>query len=172
MLTEIQLMEMHDNVALGAAIDEFDFARKQTTDEDVADRGEGAEGRVYLYRGAVLSGDRPAYLSALGAGLCSRSQGTAHAMPQTLASKIQALRVGPAGFAALPGEIFVEIGLAVKAGSPFAPQFVMSLANDYLGYVATDEQLALGAYETWPSRSAIGGPGHWPGFGDHGSCAA
>ena len=69
------------------------------------------------------------------------------------------MRVGPAGFAALPGEIFVEIGLAVKAGSPFTPQFVMSLANDYLGYVATDEQLALGAYETWPSRSAIGGPG-------------
>ena len=34
-LTEIQLMEMHDHVALGAAIGEFDFARKQTTDEDV-----------------------------------------------------------------------------------------------------------------------------------------
>ncbi|MDE2841577.1 MAG: hypothetical protein OXM03_13200, partial [Chloroflexota bacterium] len=82
-----------------------------------------------------------------------------HTMPETLTSTIQALRVGPAGFAALPGEIFVEIGLAVKAGSPFAPQFVLSLANDYLGYVATDEQLALGAYETWPSRSAIGGPG-------------
>ena len=92
-----------------------------------------------------------------------------HALPQTLTSKIQALRVGPAGFAALPGEIFVEIGLAVKAGSPFAPQFVMSLANDYLGYVATDEQLALGAYETWPSRSAIGGPGIGRGYGDHGA---
>ena len=78
-LTEIQLMQMHDHVALGAAIDEFDFARKQTTDEDVSDRGEGAEGRVCLYRGAVLSGNRPAHLSALGTSLCSRSQGTARA---------------------------------------------------------------------------------------------
>ncbi len=157
-LTEIQLMEVHDEVALGATVGEFAFARKQTTDYDVAIADkvlsgsyEYAEGPFSAVTGQpIYPGWAPAY---------AREVKALHTMPPILTSTIQALRVGPAGFAALPGEIFVEIGLAVKAGSPFAPQFVMSLANDYLGYVATDEQLALGAYETWPSRSAIGGPG-------------
>ena len=157
-LTEIQLMEMHDHVALGAAIDEFDFARKQTTDEDVAIAEKVLRGE-YTYTEGPFSAVTGQPIYPHWAPAYAREVKVLHALPQTLTSKIQALRVGPAGFAALPGEIFVEIGLAVKAGSPFAPQFVMSLANDYLGYVATDEQLALGAYETWPSRSAIGGPG-------------
>lgn len=157
-LTEIQLMEMHDHVALGAAAGAFEFPRKQTTDADVAiadkvlsGKYEYAEGPFSAVTGQpIYPGWAPAYAREIKA---------LHAMPETLTSTVQAIRVGPAGFAALPGEIFVEIGLAVKAGSTFTPQFVMSLANDYLGYVATDEQLALGAYETWPSRSAIGGPG-------------
>ncbi len=157
-LTEIQLMNMHDEVALGAAVCEFAFARKQTTDEDVAIADkvlsgdyEYSEGPFSAVTGQpIYPGWAPAY---------AREIKVLHTMPKTLTSTVQALRVGPAGFAALPGEIFVEIGLAVKTGSPFRPQFVMSLADNYLGYVATDEQLALGAYETWPSRSAIGGPG-------------
>ena len=157
-LTEIQLTEMHDHVSLGAAVGEFTFPRKQTTAEDVAIADKVLSGDYTYTEGPfsavtgqpIYPGWAPAY---------AREVKVLHTMPQTLTSTIQALRVGPAGFAALPGEIFVEIGLAVKAGSPFVPQFVMSLANDYLGYVATDEQLALGAYESWPSRSAIGGPG-------------
>lgn len=157
-LSEIQLLEMHDRVDLAAAVAEFSFPRKQTTTEDtaIADKILGGdyaytEGQFSAVTGQpIYPGWAPAY---------AREIKVLHAMPSTLTSTVQALRVGPAGFAALPGEIFVEIGLAVKAGSAFAPQFIMSLANDYLGYVATDEQLALGAYETWPSRSAIGGPG-------------
>ncbi len=157
-LTEIQLMEMHDHAALGAAVGAFDFARKQTTDADVAVADQVLSGN-YEYTEGPFSAVTGQPIYPRWAPAYAREIKVLHAMPQTLTSTVQALRVGPAGFAALPGEIFVEIGLAVKAGSPFAPQFVMSLANDYLGYVASDEQLALGAYETWPSRSAIGGPG-------------
>jgi len=157
-LTEIQLMEMHDHVELQAMVGGFSFPRKQTTDDDVMVADKVLSGHYAYTEGPfsavtgqpIYPGWAPAY---------AREIKVLHTMPETLTSTIQALRVGPAGFAALPGEIFVEIGLAVKAGSPFAPQFVLSLANGYLGYVATDEQLALGAYETWPSRSAIGGPG-------------
>lgn len=157
-LSEIQLLEMHDHVALAAAVGEFAFPRKQTTDEDVAIAEKVLSGEYEYSEGPfsavteqpIYPGWAPAYAREIKA---------LHAMPETLTSTIQAIRVGPAGFAALPGEMFVEIGLAVKQGSSFVPQFIMSLANDYLGYVATDEQLALGAYETWPSRSAIGGPG-------------
>lgn len=157
-LTEIQLMELHDHVTLGAAVGEFAFARKQTTDGDVAIADKILSGG-YEYAEGPFSAVTGQPIYPRWAPAYAREIKVLHTMPQTLTSTVQALRVGPAGFAALPGEIFVEIGLAVKGGSPFSPQFVMSLANDYLGYVATDEQLALGAYETWPSRSAIGGPG-------------
>ena len=157
-LTEIQLMEMHDHMELGAAVGEFSFPRKQTTEADVA-IAEKVLSADYTYTEGPFSAVTGQPIYPRWAPAYAREIKVLHTMPQTLTSTVQALRVGPAGFAALPGEIFVEIGLAVKAGSPFAPQFVMSLANDYLGYVASDEQLALGAYETWPSRSAIGGPG-------------
>lgn len=157
-LTEIQLMEMHDHVALGAAAGAFELPRKQTTDEDVAIADKVLSGD-YEYTEGPFSAVTGQPIYPRWAPAYAREIKVLHNMPQTLTSTIQALRVGPAGFAALPGEIFVEIGLAIKAGSTFTPQFVMSLANDYLGYLATDEQLALGAYETWPSRSAIGGPG-------------
>jgi hypothetical protein len=56
----------------------------------------------------------------------------------------------------LPGEIFVELGLAIKARSPFQTTLVGSLANDYIGYVPTRRaQLEEGGYETWAARSAL-----------------
>lgn len=157
-LTEIQLMEMRDHVELQAAVGEFSFPRKQTTDEDVAIADRVLSGN-YAYTEGPFSAVTGQPIYPHWAPAYAREIKVLHTMPRTLTSTIQAVQVGPAGFVALPGEIFVEIGLAIKAGSPHTPQFVVSLANDYLGYVATDEQLALGAYETWPSRSAIGGPG-------------
>ncbi|MCY4437369.1 MAG: neutral/alkaline non-lysosomal ceramidase N-terminal domain-containing protein [Chloroflexi bacterium] len=157
-LTEIQLMQMHDHVALGAAVSAFDFPRKQTTDQDVAIAEKVLSGN-FAYAEGPFSAVPGQPIYPRWAAAYAREVKVLHTMPQVLTSTLQAFRVGPAGFAALPGEIFVEVGLAIKESTPFAPQFVLGLANDYLGYVATDEQLALGAYETWPSRSAIGGPG-------------
>lgn len=61
---------------------------------------------------------------------------------------LQALRIGDAGIASLPGEVFCEIGLDIKAGSPFERTFVVGIANGSVGYIATDEALAQGSYET------------------------
>lgn len=52
---------------------------------------------------------------------------------------IQAIRIGNVCIYALPGEIFVNLGLHLKKESPFADCFVIENANDYCGYVPTKE---------------------------------
>jgi len=76
------------------------------------------------------------------------------AFPPKVSLKLQALRVGDLGIAAIPCEVFAETGLAIKEASPLEPTFVISLANGYNGYLPTARQHELGGYETWPARSS------------------
>lgn len=67
--------------------------------------------------------------------------------------ELQAIRIGDIAISALPSETFVEIGLAIKEGSPFENNFVVELANGCLGYVSTPAALAQqGGYETRLSK--------------------
>jgi neutral ceramidase len=75
--------------------------------------------------------------------------------PPDIAIPIQALRVGDVGIAAIPTEVFVEIGLEIKKRSPFRPSLVISLANGAYGYLPTPEQHKLGGYETWLGTSRL-----------------
>lgn len=82
------------------------------------------------------------------------------AMPARLETELQVLRVGGCALAALPGEIFVELGLALKQASPFRGDdrttLLVSLANDYVGYTGTRRAIAEeGSYETWAARTAL-----------------
>lgn len=74
--------------------------------------------------------------------------------PDTVKIKVQAMRVGELGIAAIPCETFTQIGLDIKANSPLKPTFTVSLANGYNGYLPTPEQHKLGGYETWRARSS------------------
>lgn len=74
--------------------------------------------------------------------------------PKQVPLIIQAFRLGDLAIAAAPCEIFVEIGLDIKAKSPFKPTFTTSLANGYNGYLPTPEHHKLGGYETWRARSS------------------
>ena len=56
----------------------------------------------------------------------------------------------------MPGEIFVEHGRSLKAGSPFAHTILAELANDALGYVPDRKAYPQGAYEVVSTRV---GPG-------------
>ena len=67
---------------------------------------------------------------------------------------LQTFRIGDLGIAAIPCEVFVEIGLELKQKSPFQPMFTIELANGYNGYLPTPAQHALGGYETWRARSS------------------
>jgi len=72
----------------------------------------------------------------------------------TVSLKLQAVRIGGLGIAAIPCEVFAETGLAIKQSSPLKPTFVIELANGYNGYLPTPQQHAWGGYETWPARSS------------------
>jgi hypothetical protein len=75
--------------------------------------------------------------------------------PDAVTVPLQVLRVGDMALAAIPCEVFTEIGLSVKKNSPFKPTCVVSLANGYFGYLPTPAQHALGGYETWRARSSF-----------------
>ncbi|MGY8687808.1 MAG: hypothetical protein ACKVHP_08750, partial [Verrucomicrobiales bacterium] len=67
---------------------------------------------------------------------------------------LQAIRVGELGIAAMPNEVYGLTGLKLKAGSPLATTFNVSLGNGAAGYIPPPEQHALGGYNAWPARTA------------------
>jgi len=77
---------------------------------------------------------------------------------ETLPMTVQVFRIGEeVAVVALPGEVFVDLGLAIKKASPFATTMVVELAHDAPGYVPTKKAFAEGSYETVNSRVQPGG---------------
>ena len=74
--------------------------------------------------------------------------------PDQVPCKLQVHRIGGLTIASIPCEVFVEIGLDLKASKPLAQHFTISLANGYNGYLPTPEHHKLGGYETWRARSS------------------
>jgi hypothetical protein len=71
--------------------------------------------------------------------------------------EVQAVALGPdVAWISLPGEIFVELGLALKKRSPFPRTFIVELANDHLGYIPDRRSYAEGNYEAESARCAPG----------------
>jgi neutral ceramidase len=56
----------------------------------------------------------------------------------------------------LPGEIFVELGLAIKEASPFKHTIIAELANGSIGYIPTQRAFTEGNYEPVSARCAAG----------------
>ena len=68
--------------------------------------------------------------------------------------KLQAVRIGGLGLAAIPDEVYALTGLKLKAQSPLDTTMVIELANGAEGYIPPPEQHKLGGYTTWPARTA------------------
>jgi hypothetical protein len=77
---------------------------------------------------------------------------------RTMPLEVQVFRLSrDAAVVCLPGEVFVELGLAIKQASPFATTLVVELCNDCPEYIPTRKAFAEGSYETVNSQIAPGG---------------
>lgn len=77
---------------------------------------------------------------------------------ETLPMEVQVLRLSKdVAIVALPGEVFVELGLAIKEASPFATTLVIELANNSPAYIPTRKAFSDGDYEVVNSRVKAGG---------------
>ena len=106
--------------------------------------------------GAPLEQIMPAKTQRLYASITNFYAGEALALPDGhLPIELQGFRVGDAAFIAVPGEVFVEIGLTIKRRLPHLT-FVVGIANGYIGYVPTREAYATGGYEVVSSKCQPG----------------
>lgn len=132
------------SATLRAANDALILRRPEVTEEEVAlARARLAQPDSQQQARQATSAD-PAWLKATRVVELSQ-------IPHERVAPVQAMRVGEVGVAALPGEIFVEIGMAIKQGSPFARTLVGELANGTVGYVPSDAAFAQGSYEIYTS---------------------
>jgi neutral ceramidase len=136
-----QTVPFHEWVALASAQAEIELGVRLPAPEEV----EEARAIVAAAEGPEMRGLREIY---------ARETVLLSDYPATVPVILQAFRVGDAGIAAVPCEVFVEIGLLVKEKSPLRPAFTIELANGYNGYLPTAAQHALGGYETWRARSS------------------
>lgn len=71
--------------------------------------------------------------------------------------EVQVITMGrDLAWVSLPGEAFVELGLSVKAASPFKQTHVVELANGSIGYIPNRSAYAEGNYEVVSARCAEG----------------
>lgn len=71
--------------------------------------------------------------------------------------EVQVIRLdGDTAIVMLPSEIFVELGLAIKAASPFKTTLVIELTNDDIAYIPNRRAFAEGNYEPTNSRAVPG----------------
>ena len=76
----------------------------------------------------------------------------------TIPLEVQVFRLSrDVAIVGLPGEVFVDLGLAIKRASPFQNTLVIELCQDAPGYIPTKKAFAEGSYETVNSRIAPGG---------------
>lgn len=137
-------IEWHDWAALKSAQKEIQIGVRLPNAEEV----ERAEAR--LAQAKKVNGQ----LDGWSPDVYARETVLLAKYPPQVPVILQTFRIGDLGIAAIPCEVFVEIGLNIKKQSPFKPTFTIELANGYNGYLPTPAQHKLGGYETWRARSS------------------
>lgn len=115
---------------------------------DLATRRARGEGRVTLNPVGY-------HVNWLEQTLAAARAGT---LATVLDGEIWAARIGDCAIVAAPGEIFGEIGHAVRAASPAPVTIFAGYSNGVLGYVATPEEYPFGGYEPAVSHRGYGHP--------------
>lgn len=138
-------MVFQDNVELAASMEELDLGVRMPSDAELA------EARRML---ADAGPPKPNGYSEQPLIYARETVLLSETFPNRVKTFVQALRIGKLGIATYPGEAFVEMGLEVKAKSPFHPTMLIELANDYRGYIPTVQGHEAGGYETWRAKSS------------------
>jgi neutral ceramidase len=73
-----------------------------------------------------------------------------------LTTAMTVVTVGNLAIVGIPGELFVELGLALKANPSFTQTFVAGYCNDLIGYIPTRAAYPEGGYEVDTARIAAG----------------
>ena len=68
---------------------------------------------------------------------------------QVRETTLTAMVIGEVAIVGVPGELFTRLGVDLKERSPFEHTYVVSLANDWMGYLPDREAHELGGYQTW-----------------------
>lgn len=74
-------------------------------------------------------------------------------------TEIQVIRLGDAAILGLPGEILVEVGLAIREKAGLDKLFIVTLANDVVGYVSPHQAYEEGGYEPTSATHLAKGAG-------------
>jgi hypothetical protein len=138
-----QAVVHHDWVKLDARYDEIPLAPRRPTPEMVA------------YAKKILEQPAKGKPWHVHEQTYARSVLKAVDAPAESRVPLQAFRIGDLGIAATPIETFVEVGLEIKAKSPLAKAFTISIANGAFGYMPTPAQHKLGGYESWLGTNRV-----------------
>lgn len=79
-------------------------------------------------------------------------------VPSEVDGEVWAARIGDCAVVGTPGELFGEIGAAVRAASPARTTIFAGYCGGVLGYVATPEEYPHGGYEPAVSHRGYGHP--------------
>ncbi len=110
---------------------------------------------VHVYRGIKETGPAGTIASQFATlQLPSKPRENASPVKTDTAFNITAARLGDVAFVGLGGEVFTEIGMAIKAGSPCRHTFVITHCNGAAGYLAPKEAHVQGGYEVTTSPFA------------------
>ena len=135
-----KIEEHRSNASLGMVQREVTLKYRRPTEEQLA------EAKKVL---AVTDEEEVKKLPRLAQHYARNTVRAAEREEDTLTVIVQAIRIGDFAVCTIPFEVFAEIGLDLKARSPFPQTMVVSAANGRYGYLPTPEQHKLGGYETW-----------------------
>ncbi|NOZ20425.1 MAG: hypothetical protein GXP25_04970 [Planctomycetes bacterium] len=132
-------MNFTDEADIAVLVDRFDIPLRRPSDAEMAEaKKKQANKEGIPFREWVLAEE-----------MILASQ-----MPSPEQTEVQAIRINDMAVVALSGEIFCQLGLDLKARSPFERTMIVSLANGYIGYIPVPEAFDQGSYETWLVRTS------------------
>jgi hypothetical protein len=105
-------------------------------------------------KGRKRSGETVAFLDQVRAG---RIADVESLQGEPMLGEVQVISIGSdLAWVGLPGEIFVELGMAIKKSSPFKQTIIAELSGGSVGYVPTRAAYAQGNYEVISARVGEG----------------